>query len=105
MPAFFILGKKKDILPLDFVPVYKYNKAIKKRKEAEKMKMITLEEAAEILKQRGEAMEVTWLRKKAAAGTIPGAVKIGSPKKGMWLIPRKWAESYIKDTRGRKRKS
>ena len=32
------------------------------------MNMITLEEAAKILKQRNEAMEVTWLRKKAAAG-------------------------------------
>ena len=69
------------------------------------MNMITLEEAAKILKQRDEAMEVTYLRKKAATGTISGAVKIGSPKKGTWLIPRKWAESYIKDTRGRKRKS
>ena len=69
------------------------------------MNLVTLEEAAEILAKRGQAMEVTWLRKKAAAGTIPGAVKIGSPKKGTWLIPRKWAESYIKDTRGRKRKS
>ena len=68
-------------------------------------KRITLEEAAEILKQRGEAMEVTWLRKKAAAGAIKGAKKIGSPKKGMWLVPKEWAESYVKDTRGRKRKS
>ena len=69
------------------------------------MNLVTLEEAAEILKQRGEAMEITWLRKKAATGAIEGAKKIGSPKKGMWLIPRKWAETYVKDTRGRKRKS
>ena len=34
------------------------------------MNMITLEEAAEILKQRDEAMEVTYLRKKAAAGHV-----------------------------------
>lgn len=68
------------------------------------MNMITLEEAAKILKQRDEAMEVTWLRKKAAAGVIKGAEKIGSIKRGTWLIPRKWAETYVKDTRGRKRK-
>lgn len=68
------------------------------------MNMITLEEAAKILKQRDEAMEVTWLRKKAAAGAINGAEKIGSIKRGTWLIPREWAETYIKDTRGRKRK-
>lgn len=65
--------------------------------------LITLEEAAEILKQRGEAMEITWLRKKAAAGAIDGAEKIGSVKRGTWLIPREWAETYIKDKRGRKR--
>ena len=67
------------------------------------MNMITLEEAAEILKQRNEAMEVTWLRKKTAAGAIAGAEKIGSIKRGTWLIPREWAETYIKHTRGRKR--
>lgn len=67
------------------------------------MKMVTLEEAAKILKQRGEAMEITWLRKKAAAGAIDGAEKIGSVKRGTWLIPREWAEIYIKDKRGRKR--
>lgn len=66
--------------------------------------LVTLEEAAEILKQRGEAMEITWLRKKAAAGAIDGAKKIGSVKRGTWLIPREWAETYIKDTRGKKRK-
>ena len=70
VPAFFYFGKKKTFCPLDFVPVYKYNKTIKTRKEAEKMNMITLVEAAKILKQRGEAMEVTWLRKKAAAGHV-----------------------------------
>ena len=69
------------------------------------MNLVTLEEAAEILKQRDEEMEVTWLRKKASAGAIEGAKKIGSPKKGMWLVPREWAETYVKDTRGRKRKS
>ena len=68
------------------------------------MNLITLEEAAKILKQRNEAMEVTWLRKKAAAGAIDGAEKIGSIKRGTWLIPRVWAETYVKDTRGRKRK-
>lgn len=69
------------------------------------MNLVTLEEAAEILAKRGQAMEITWLRKKTAAGAIKGAEKIGSIKRGTWLIPRKWAESYIKDTRGRKRKS
>ena len=34
------------------------------------MNLVTLEEAAKILKQRDEAMEVTWLRKKAAAGHV-----------------------------------
>lgn len=67
------------------------------------MNLVTLEEAAEILKRRGEAMEITWLRKKAATGSIDGAEKIGSVKRGMWLIPREWAETYIKDRRGRKR--
>lgn len=71
--------------------------------EAEKMNLVTLEEAAEILRQRGEAMEITWLRKKAAAGAIAGAEKVGSLKRGTWLIPREWAETYVKDTRGRKR--
>ena len=103
VPAFFYSGKKKTFFPLDILLGYKYNKTIKTRKEAEKMNMITLEEAAKILKQRNEAMEVTWLRKKAAAGAIAGAEKIGSIKRGTWLIPRVWAETYIKDTRGRKR--
>ena len=84
--------------------VCKYNRTIKKGKEAEKMNLVTLEEAAKILKQRDEAMEITWLRKKAAAGAIEGAEKIGSIKRGTWLIPREWAETYIKDTRGKKRK-
>lgn len=68
------------------------------------MDLITLEEAAEILAKRGQAMDVIWLRKKTAAGKIPGAVKIGSPKKGTWLIPRKWAETYVKSKQGRPRK-
>lgn len=69
------------------------------------MNFITLEEAAGVLKARGEEMSVNWLREKASSGAIDGAKKIGSPKKGTWLVPREWAESYVKDTRGRKRTS
>ena len=40
-PLFFISAKKKTFCPLDFLLVYKYNIAIKKGKEAEKMNLVT----------------------------------------------------------------
>lgn len=65
---------------------------------------VTLVEAGEILAQRGFPLDPAWLRRKVAAGTVNGAFKIGSPKKGTWLVPRQWAENYIKNRRGRKRR-
>ncbi len=65
---------------------------------------VTLAEAGEILTERGSPLDPAWLRRKVAAGSVDGAIKIGSPNKGTWLIPRQWAESYIKNRRGRKRR-
>ena len=65
-------------------------------------KNVTTDEALEILSARGISLDRTWLRKKCAAGAIQGAVKVGGV---VWLIPRAWAESYVKDTRGRRRAS
>lgn len=64
------------------------------------MEYVTLAEAREILAARGMPMAATWIRDKAAKGKIPGAKKV-SPR--LWMIPREWAETYIKDKRGRKR--
>ena len=64
------------------------------------MEYVTLAEAGEILAARGMPMAATWIRDKAAKGKIPGAKKV-SPR--LWMIPREWAETYVKDTRGRKR--
>lgn len=66
--------------------------------------MITPEQAIELLKGRGISYDLIGLRKKAREGKIPGAQKIGGVR-GIWLIPRAWAETYVKDTRGRPRKS
>lgn len=66
------------------------------------MNFVTLAEAAEILAARGIPIEVTWLRKKCAAGKIDGAQRV-TPR--LWLIPRSWAQEYVKDTRGRPRKN
>lgn len=65
---------------------------------------VTLAEAGDILTERGFPLDPAWLRRKVAAGTVGGAIKIGSTKKGTWLIPRQWAESYVKNPRGRKRR-
>lgn len=62
--------------------------------------LVTITEALEILAKRGAAMERHWIARKAAEGKIDGAVRVSSR---LWLIPRAWAESYVKDTRGRKR--
>lgn len=66
--------------------------------------VVSLLEAAEILAARGVPMDIIGLRKKARDGKIPGARKIGGMR-GLWLIPREWAETYVKDTRGRPRKA
>lgn len=62
--------------------------------------VISLTEAVEVLKGRGMAISRDWITRKAAAGAIEGAQKVGN----MWLIPRSWAESYVKSTKGRKPK-
>lgn len=67
-------------------------------------KLITIEEAAEVLQTRGAAMDPNWLRKKCRDGGIPGAVKIGGPRRGVWLIPLEWARSYTKVKSGRPRR-
>lgn len=48
-------------------------------------------------------LEQSWIRRKAAAGDIPGATRIGTSNRAMWLIPREWAENYKRDPRGRKK--
>ena len=69
----------------------------------EESKMITIEETITVLQKRGIAYDLIGLRKKAREGKIPGAQKVGGIR-GIWLIPRTWAETYVKDTRGRPRK-
>ncbi len=59
---------------------------------------VTVTEAAEILASRGIAISRDWISRKAAAGKIAGAQRVTSR---LWLIPRAWAETYEKDTRGR----
>lgn len=67
--------------------------------------MVSPEQAIEILRARGIDYDLIGLRKKAREGKIPGAQKIGGNYRGIWLIPRKWAETFEKSTRGRPRKS
>ncbi len=64
--------------------------------------MITIDEAAAILAARGTPMDVIGLRKNTHKGQIPGARKIGGVR-GIRLVPREWAETYKKNTRGRLR--
>lgn len=58
---------------------------------------VTLAQAAKILEERGTPLDAVWLRKKCSDGKIDGAVKIGE----VWLVLRSWAQTYVKDTRGR----
>lgn len=67
--------------------------------------LLTVEEAQAVIQSRGIEIDLDWLRKKARDGKIAGAQKIGGEYRGIWLIPREWAETYVKDTRGRPRKS
>lgn len=62
---------------------------------------VSLKEAAQIMAERGEPMSADWIRKKAVKGDIEGAHKIAS----VWIVPRKWAETYVKIKMGRPRKS
>lgn len=64
---------------------------------------LTLEEAQAVINARGIELDQDWLRKKARDGKIEGAKKIGGERRGIWFVPRKWAETYVKDARGRKR--
>ena len=61
--------------------------------------LISLGEAAEILAARGMPIDRKWLTAKASAGKIEGAVKIA----GRWIVPREWAETYVKVKMGRPR--
>lgn len=63
--------------------------------------LLTLEEAQSVINARGIDIDLDWLRKKARDGKIDGAQKIGGERRGVWLIPRSWAQTYVKDTRGR----
>lgn len=62
---------------------------------------VTIEEAAAIFAERGEPMSASWIRTKAASGQIPDAERVGG---AVWLIPRRWAERYVKKKTGRPRK-
>ena len=64
-------------------------------------KFVTLAEAREILAARGMPMDPAWLRRKAAAGQIPGAENVGNK---IWIVPREWANTYVKVKSGRPRK-
>ncbi len=71
-------------------------------KGASKMEeYVTLAEAGKILASRGMPMDPVWLRRKAAAGQIFGAENVG---KKIWLIPRDWAQTYVKVKSGRPRR-
>ena len=70
----------------------------------DKRDLVTLSEAAEILAARGQPFDRDWLRRKAAGGHIEGAERVGDRYRGTWLVPREWAETYEKSTRGRPRK-
>ena len=43
-------------------------------------------------------MDPAWLRRKAAAGQIPGAENVGNK---IWIVPREWANTYVKVKSGR----
>lgn len=62
--------------------------------------LVTLAQAAEILAGRGMPIDAKWLRAKASSGAIEGAEKVTAR---LWMVPREWAETYVKDSRGRKR--
>ncbi len=63
---------------------------------------VTLAEAGKILASRGMPMDPVWLRRKAASGQIFGAENVG---KKIWLIPRDWAQTYVKIKSGRPRRN
>lgn len=65
--------------------------------------MITVDEALEIMENRGVLLDRAWLRKKARDGKIAGAQKIGGIR-GVWLVPREWAENYERGAGGRPRR-
>ena len=69
---------------------------------ASESEMVTPEQAIELLEKRGIRYDLIGLRKKAREGKISGAQKLGGVR-GIWLIPRSWAETFVKDTRGRPR--
>lgn len=70
----------------------------------EENNLITVEEALAVLKNRGIELDLEWVRSKARNGKIEGAVKVGGKFRGIWFIPKVWAETYVKSTKGRKRK-
>lgn len=72
-------------------------------KMLEENNLLTVEETLAVLKSRGIELDLEWLRNKARNGKIEGAVKFGNKYRGFWLIPRVWAETYTKSTKGRKR--
>ncbi|MDY3867867.1 MAG: hypothetical protein SOZ52_00675 [Pyramidobacter sp.] len=65
-------------------------------------RMVTPEQAVAIMAERGIHFDLIGLRKKAREGKIPGAQKVGGAR-GIWLIPREWAQSYEKIKSGRPR--
>lgn len=71
----------------------------------EENNMLTVEETLETLHNRGISIEPMFLRKKCRDGKIEGAVKVGDKFRGNWLIPKVWAETFKKSTRGPKTKS
>lgn len=61
---------------------------------------VTIQEAFEILKTREEPVYVTYIRRLAQNGEIPGAEKRG----GVWWIPKEWAKTFKRERKVWKKK-
>ena len=67
--------------------------------EARLKDYITTTQAAELT-----GLEKSSIRRKAAAGGIPGALRMPHGQYDMWLIPRAWAKAYKRPKVGRPKK-
>ena len=67
--------------------------------------LLTIEEVAAMHNMDPHSIRrIIWTDKDRpdAEKRLPGAYKIGSKQRGTWLIPRRTAESFKPDTRGRR---
>lgn len=50
-------------------------------------------------------LSVWGVRKKIERGQVPGVRAVRTGSRPLWLIPRAWAETYIRSNAGRKPKN